>query len=99
VDNTFDCGKRSTFVTNIKSAKPFFSITYETGANINKETAQILCILHKMSISVQELGLIFAGQEVYLTRYTPGEFTLLTPATNVAKIVNLLHKRLTNTHL
>jgi aspartate kinase len=96
VDNTFDHGHKSTFVTTTKASKPFFSITYEIGANINKETAQILCVLYKISLSVHELSDLFQGQEVYITHYTPAEFNLLTPASDVAKVVNQLHKRLTN---
>jgi aspartokinase len=99
IDNTFDPQKKSTFVTETKSSRPFFSITYETGANINKETAKILCLMHKMSLTVAELNEIFAGLEVYFTKYSPSEFTLLTPASNTSKIVNLLHKRLASAHI
>jgi len=94
VDNTFDPGKRSTYVARTKAHKPFFSITYQTGANINKETATILCVLHKVCLGVHELKNVLAKSEVYLTHYAPTEFRLLTPASNVTRVVNLLHKNL-----
>ena len=94
VDNTFDHGRKSTIVTCKKASRPFFSITYETGHNINKETATILVIMHKMCIGVGELTTLFRDKEVYLTSFKNCEFRLITPAVNVSYIVNLLHKTL-----
>ena len=95
VDCTFDPGRKSTFVTAQKPIKPFFSITYETKQNINKDTVEILCVIHKIEFSLSHLRSVLKDIEVYLVEFSKREFRLITPASNLTVVINLLHKSLT----
>jgi len=95
VDCTFDAGKKSTFVTAKKPNNPFFSITYETKQNINKDTVEILCVLNKIPFALVDLRACLKGGEVYLVEFSRSGFRLITPAVNLASVINLLHKALT----
>ena len=94
VDSTFDSDKKFTLVTGKKAEKPFFSITYETKANINKDMAEIVCVLHKIRFSISDLRTLLLGYKVYLVEYSDKVIRLMTPAVCVETIVNILHRRL-----
>jgi len=94
VDCTFDAGKKGTLVTAKKPAKPFFSITYETKQNINKDTAEILCEMKGITFSLCNLRTVLAGYEVYLVEFSRTRFRLVSPASVLAEVINLLHSAL-----
>ncbi|MCL2229159.1 MAG: hypothetical protein FWC00_05030 [Firmicutes bacterium] len=92
VYNTFDPSGAYTTVSEQKPVGSFFSITYATGANINKDTTDILCVTNRSIISIETLREIFTDITVYMTSITSTEIRLLTPLDNTSKVVNLLHK-------
>jgi len=94
VDCTFDPGKNPTIITHCKSKKPFFSLTYETRQNINKDTAEILCVVHKIKFPLGRLREILIGREVYLVEFCASSFRLLCPVEELKKVLNLLHGEL-----
>ena len=91
VDNTFDPGQKFTLVTNKKPTNAYFSITYETKQNINKDTVEILCIYNKIEFGFEELRKLLCNIEVYLVEFTKASFRLLTTAGNLCSVVRLLH--------
>ena len=94
VDCTLDSGKKYTYVTHKKSQNPFFSITYETRQNINKDTAEILCVMHKIKFTLSRLRELLFDHEVYLVEFSDNVLRLLSPVTELQKVVNLLHSEL-----
>ena len=93
---TFDPAGKSTLVTSQKPLKPFFSITYETKQNINKDTVEILCVTHKIDFPLSMLRAVLKGIEVYLVEFSKCDFRLITPASNLVEVINLLHKAFTD---
>jgi len=94
VDNTMDAGVQNTIVTQAKSRDPFFSITYETRQNINKDTAEILCVLYKIKFPLSRLRELLYDYEVYLIEFSCTQFRLLAPVDGLKKVLNILHAEL-----
>lgn len=95
VDNTFDYGKNFTIVGSKKNVNPYFSLTYETKRNINKDTVEILCVKNKVYFSMEKLCEVLGNKEVYLVSFSKNDFRLIAPVANFASIINVLHKALT----
>ena len=91
VDCTFEPGKKFTVISAKKPQNKFFSITYETKQNINKDTVEILCVYNKIKFEIRQLRELMGSIEVYLVRFERDSFVLLTPANNLKIVVNLLH--------
>lgn len=94
VDCTLDPGKRYTIVGLKRAQSPYFSITYETKRNINKDTVEILCIMNKISFSYDTLCEMLSSHEVYLVSFSKHEFRLIASVSAFVEVINLLHKSL-----
>ena len=94
VDNTFAPGKKFTLVTNKKPNSPYFSVTYETKQNIHKNTVEILVVIYKTDLALNDLRALLSDTEVYLLEFTRSHFRLLAPTFNLEPIVKILHTNL-----
>jgi len=96
IDNTANPGKRFTTISCQRSCEAFFSITYQLKQNINKHTADILCVFSKIDIELDALKNALDGHEVYLTNFAKGEVRLIASAGELGDVVGKLHGLMLN---
>jgi len=98
IDNTFNPHKKFTLVTSRQSSDPFFSITYETRQNINKETVEIFAVLGRIHFCLNDLRSVLKGKNVYLQSFKvlpkQTEFRITATLKNYQSVIRLLHGKL-----
>ena len=87
IDNTFNSGKRWTTVTDMRSQKPFFSITY----NGSRSAVEVLIVLEKVRLEYSKLKEILEGLEVYVSMFKRSEIRILVGGDDVNQVVTRLH--------
>ncbi|MCL2756119.1 MAG: hypothetical protein FWE45_03675 [Firmicutes bacterium] len=97
IDNTKEHGKQFTHVSCQKPNESFFSITYAVKQNINKHTAEILCLFNKAQVELNDIKAILKDfDDVYLTKFSRNEIMLLTTTENLKNVVRTMHLFFTN---
>jgi len=96
IDNTFNPHTNFTTVTQKKQhgifSQSYFSITYTVQANVNKSTADILCIFNKIKFPYEILKDLLKDFDVYITSFKVGEFKLITNTKYSDLVIKKLHE-------
>jgi len=95
IDNTLDPHVNFTVVSDKKLCPPFtdkwFSLTYKTHSNINKNTTEVLCICNKLKISHEEIKKLLSAYEAHILQFKATEFTILIDTILTEVIIKKLH--------
>jgi len=98
IDNTFNPNKALTVVTRAKNTTPYFSITYETRQNINKETVEVFAVLNRVHFCLNDLRATLKGKNVYLMNFKVScnqtEIRIIATTANYKQVIKLLHDKL-----